>query len=340
MTVTIRDVARQAGVSPATAARALGGYGYVGDEARQRVQSAARALGYLPNNAARTLASGTSNVIGLIAGDIENSFFATAARGLADVVEEFGYTLLVANSDENVTRERRALDSLRANRVDGLVVAPANSNDGDHLAEAVAAGTPIVLLDRTVRGLSVDSAVSDGLAGATAAVKHLLAKGHRRIGIVLDAAETPLSSMTMRLRGWAGAMLGAGLSPDDSLVVYASTPMQDGYQATMELLNRRYPPTAVFTASNFMTIGALRAFRELNISLPRDLSLVAFDDFELLSLYDPPVTAVAQPVRQLGREAGKLLLARMQGDEGKPKRLRLATELVVRASSQVLANRA
>ncbi len=338
MTVTIRDVAQRAGVSPATAARALGGYGYVGDDARQRVNSAAGALGYLPNNVARTLASGTSNVIGLIAGDIENSFFATAARGLADVVEEFGYTLIVANSDENVARERRALDSLRANRVDGLVVAPANSNEGDHLAEASAAGTPIVLLDRTVRGLGVDSAVSDGLAGATAAVKHLLGRGHRRIGIVLDAADAPLSSMTMRLRGWTQAMRGAGLSPDDSLVAYASSPMQDGYAATLELLRRPRPPTAVFTASNFMTIGALRALRELNIVLPRDLSLVAFDDFDLLSLYDPPVTAVAQPVRQLGREAGKLLLARMQGDASKPRRLRLATELIIRASSEQLSH--
>ena len=113
----------------------------------------------------------------------------------------------------------------------------------------------------------------------------------------------------MRLRGWTQAMRGAGPSPDDSLVAYASSPMQDGYAATLELLRRPRPPTAVFTASNFMTIGALRALRELNIVLPRDLSLVAFDDFDLLSLYDPPVTAVAQPVRQLGREAGKLLLA-------------------------------
>ena len=130
-------------------------------------------------------------------------------------------------------------------------------------------------------------------------------------------------------------MRGAGLSPDDSLVAYASSPMQDGYAATLELLRRPRPPTAVFTASNFMTIGALRALRELNIVLPRDLSLVAFDDFDLLSLYDPPVTAVAQPVRQLGREAGKLLLARMQGDASKPRRLRLATELIIppRASS-------
>ena len=187
--------------------------------------------------------------------------------------------------------------------------------------------------------LVADSAVSDSLGGATAAVRLLIARGHRRIGIVIDAAEVPLTSMTMRLRGWAGALRGAGFEADDSLLVYASSPMEDGYKATMELLGRPRPPTAIFTASNFMTIGALRAFRELDIVLPRDLSLVAFDDFELLSLYDPPVTAVAQPVRQLGREAGKLLLARMQGDLGKPRRLRLPTELIVRASSEALRQR-
>jgi len=304
----------------------------VGETARRRILAAARALGYLPNNAARTLASGTSNIIGLVAGDIENSFFATAARGLADVVEEFGYTLIIANSDEDLARERRAVDSLRANKVDGLVVAPADSRDGAHLAEAVSAGTPIVLLDRTVRGLAVDSAVSDGLAGTTAAMRHLLAQGHRRIGMVTNSAHVLLSSMTMRRRGWEDALRGAGIKPDDSLLAVASSPMEDGYRATLELLTGPKPPTAVIAANNFMTIGALRAIRELDIVLCRDLSLVAFDDFELLSLYEPPITAVAQPVRQLGREAGKLLLARMHGDSVKPRRLRLPTELMVRDS--------
>jgi LacI family transcriptional regulator len=330
--VTVRDVALQAGVSQATAARALGGYGYVGETARRRILTAASALGYLPNNAARTLASGTSNIIGLVAGDIENSFFATAARGLADVVEEFGYTLIIANSDEDVARERRAVDSLRANKVDGLVVAPADSRDGTHLADAVSAGTPIVLLDRTVRGLAVDSAVSDGLAGTAAAMRHLLAQGHRRIGMVTNCVHVRLTSMTMRRRGWEDALRSAGIKPDDSLLAVTSSPMEDGYRATLELLTGPKPPTAVIAANNFMTIGALRAVRELDIELRRDLSLVAFDDFELLSLYEPPITAVAQPVRQLGREAGKLLLARMHGDSVSPRRLRLPTELIVRES--------
>lgn len=339
MNVTIRDVAREANVSQAVAARALGGYGYVSAAARRRVLVAAGKLGYLPNNAARTLASGTSNIVGLIAGDIGSIFFATAARALADFVEEFGYTLVVVNSDEDVVRERRAVNSLRAYRVDGLVVAPADNNDGAHLAEANSAGVPIVLFDRTVRGLAVDSAVSDAVAGASAAVEHLLAKGHRRIGIVLGSEDVSLSSMTQRARGWSDTLRAAGVKPDDSLVAVASSPVEDGYKATYELLSRPKPPTAIFTSNYVITVGALRATRELGVVLPRDLSLVAFDDSELLSLYEPPITAVAQPVRQLSREAGKLLLARIQGDTSRPKRLSLPTELIVRDSTADLSQR-
>ena len=298
-----------------------------------RRQSAAHLLGYLPNNAARTLASGTSNLIGFVAGDIEDCFFASLSRGLADLFEEHGYTLIVANSDETLERERRAVDSLRANRVSGLVVAPTNSHDVGHLANAVEAGLPVVLLDRTVRGLAVDSVVSDGFAGAAKAVEHLLNLGHRRIGIVSDPAEAALSSVNPRLRGWADALRRAGIAPDESLMAFASLPLQDGFEATIDLLGRPRRPSALLTASNRMTSGALRAVRELGAEIPGDLSLVAFDDFEVLGLHDPPVTAVAQPVRQMGRQAGKLLLARMQGDLAKSRRLRLPTELIIREST-------
>lgn len=339
MEITIRDVARQAGVSPATAARALGDYGYVSAAARRSVVSAATCLGYRPNNAARTLASGSSDIVGLIVGDIENVFFAPVARGLADVVAGEGYTLLVANSDEEGERERRAVDSLRAHRVDGIVVAPARDVDGGHLAEASSAGTPVVLVDRVVAGLEVDSVVSDSYAGAASGVEHLLARGDTRIGIVIDNLNVPLSSMVSRLEGWRDAMLRAGVAPDDSLVSEGEASMSDGYAPTMRLLAQPSPPTAIFSASNLMTIGALRAIRELGIAMPRDLALVAFDDVPLLSVYDPPVTVVVQPARELGLTAGRMLMARLGGDMSKPKHVQLPTELVVRESSGAMVER-
>jgi LacI family transcriptional regulator len=332
MSVTVREVAQEAGVSQATAARALGGYGYVGPTARRNVLLAAARLGYRPNNAARTLASGSSSIIGLIVGDIENAFFAPLARGLADIVEDYGYTLLVANSDEDVNRELRAVDSLRAHRVDGLVVAPASNMEGGHLVSAQAAGTAVLQVDRVVSGLKIDSVVTDALSGASVGVEQLIAHGHRRVGIVIDSLQTPLSSMVMRLRGWRDTLQAAGLPSDDSLISMADGNKDDGYRATMRLLIRSDRPTALFSASNLMTIGALRAIRELGLSMPDDLALVAFDDLDLLSVYEPPVTVVAQPVRELGREAGKLLLARLQGDRSRPKHAELPTELIVRSS--------
>ena len=168
MAVTIHDVARLARVSPATAGRALGGYGYVSAQARARVEAAARTLGYVPNSVARALASGVSGVIGLVVGDIENPFFAAAARGLADIVEARGYTVLLANSDEDEAREQAAVAALRARQVDGLVVTPHSSSASPHL-EAALAAAPVVLLDRTVRGLAVDAVTVDNAATAASA---------------------------------------------------------------------------------------------------------------------------------------------------------------------------
>jgi DNA-binding LacI/PurR family transcriptional regulator len=170
-------------------------------------------------------------------------------------------------------------------------------------------------------------------------VEHLLARGDTRIGIVIDNLNVPLSSMVSRLEGWRDAMLRAGVAPDDSLVSEGEASMSDGYAPTMRLLAQPSPPTAIFSASNLMTIGALRAIRELGIAMPRDLALVAFDDVPLLSVYDPPVTVVVQPARELGLTAGRMLMARLGGDMSKPKHVQLPTELVVRESSGAMVER-
>ncbi len=180
---TVREVAERARVSQATAARALGGYGYVSEDARDRVKRAAEELGYVRNALAGALASGRSRTVGLIVGDIENPFFAAVARGVADVVEAEGCTLLLANSDEDIEREQRAAETLHARVVDGLIAAPVSGTDGDHL---VAPGRPLVLVDRTIRGLRVDSVTVTNLAGAKTAVNHLLGLGYSSIGVVTD----------------------------------------------------------------------------------------------------------------------------------------------------------
>jgi LacI family transcriptional regulator len=325
MAVTVKDVARAAGVSQATAARVLGDYGYASEAARRRVESSARRLGYTPNHVARALVSRATETVGLVVGDIDNPFFAAVARGLSDVVERRGYTLLLANADEDPDRERRALRALRSKRVDGMVVVPAPRADPASFAD----GTPLVQLDRAVRGLAADAVMVHNAAGAASAVEHLLGLGHTRIGIVSDAPQ--ISSSAERIAGYRRVLRARHLL-DESLVSIGGSSREEAHLAALGLLERPDRPTAVFTANNFMTHGVLLAARELRLRIPRDLALVGFDDLDWTMLVDPPLTVVSQPVTELGRVAGERLLARIDGEIGPPRRLRLDTRLIVRGS--------
>jgi LacI family transcriptional regulator len=330
MGTTIKDVAREAGVSQATAARALAGYGYASERARKKVLAAAERLGYRPHAVARALVSGSTRTLGLVVGDIENPFFALVARGMADVAGRRDYTLLLANSDEDLEEERRAVETLLARRVDGLAVAPTSPGSLAHLSPVAAHGTPLVVLDRPLRGLRVDTVTADNAGGAAAAVGHLIALGHRRIGVVSDSPE--IGSTAERLRGFRAAMRAAGLEVDGGLVSVGGPSADDGYRSARTLLERRDRPSALFTANNLMTLGAVRALCDLGLHMPDDVALLGFDDTDWTTIVSPPLTVVAQPVYELGRVAGERLLLRCAGHAGAPRRIRLPTELVVRAS--------
>ncbi len=327
MAVTIRDVAADAGVSQATAARALGGYGYASPTVRRRVGESARRLGYTPNGVARALVSRSTTTVGLIVGDVENPFFAAAARGLSDVMEAAGHTVLLANADEDPDREARAIETLRRRRVDGLVVVPA---PGTRLGSTPLGDVPVVQLDRAVRGLAADAVLVDNGHGARVAVEHLIGLGHARIGLVSDTPR--ISSSAERIAGYRRALRLAGLEAEPELVSIGGSTQEEGRLAALDLLRREPRPTAVFTANNFMTVGTLLAARELGLRIPEDVALVGFDDLDWTTLVDPPLTAISQPVADLGRAVGARLLARIAGDTGPPRRLRLPTELIVRGS--------
>jgi LacI family transcriptional regulator len=325
MAVTVRDVARVAGVSQATAARVLGEYGYASMDARRRVLDSAANLGYTPNGVARALVSRATHTVGLVVGDIDNPFFAAVARGLSDVVESQGYTLLLANADEDPERERRAMRALRSRRVDGLVVVPAPGAGRSSFQDS----PPLVQLDRAVPGVAADAVMVRNAAGAAGAVDHLLALGHTRIGMVSDSPA--ISSSAERLSGYRRALRPRGLL-DESLISIGGSSQAEGHRAALVLLGRRDRPTAIFTANNFMTHGSLLAARELGLRIPGDLALVGFDDLDWTTLIDPPLTVVSQPVTELGRVAGERLLRRIGGEDGPPRRIRLDTRLIVRGS--------
>jgi LacI family transcriptional regulator len=332
--VTLKDVARRAGVSTATAGRVLGGYGYSSAESRRKVLRAARELGYRVDAVARSLATGRTNAIGLVVADIENPFFAEAARGVSDVAAEHGNTVILANTDEDVGKEETAITVLLEKRVDGLIVTPASSEHQENLAPLLTQGFAVVMLDRKVEGLAADSVLVQNIEGARQAVAYLINLGHKRIGAVCDSLQ--ITTNIERIAGYRQAHAEAGLPLDESLIRVGGYTRQAALEETKALLALPCPPTALFAANNFMTIGALLAIRETGRSIPKDVALVGFDDMDWTTLCQPQLTTVAQPVYELGRVAAERLLARIKGDQSPPAEIRLPVELVVRESCGVM----
>jgi LacI family transcriptional regulator len=338
----VADVAARAGVSSATAARALGGYGRVSDATRARVTTAAHELGYRVNGIARSMVTGQTRTLGLVVADIENPFFAAATRGFGDVARDAGYDVMVVSTDEDPVRERSALGVLVGRRVDGVAVSPASDSDPAHLIELVRSGQPLVLLDRAVRGVSADVVGIDNRVAARLAVEHLVAAGHTRIAMLAGAGygghdgprNVPEALMTGRdrVRGYDDALAEAGLEPPPGYRRVTHFRSSAARAATRELLCLPEPPTAVFCSDSLLSLGVLAGAADVGAIVPRDLSLVAFDDADWMDVVTPPVTVMDQPAYDIGAQAAGLLLRRIDGDRARRRRVLLPTRLIERSS--------
>jgi LacI family transcriptional regulator len=328
--LTIKDVAYKAGVSPATASRVAGNYGYVSKATRQKVLVAIRELGYHPNSIARSMVTKSTHSLGLVVTDITNPFFAHLMRSVEDVTWELGYTLFLANTDENTQREEAVIQAIQERQVDGLILVPATNQSTPYLEHFIQQGIPLVLLDRNIRGLAADAVMVDNENGAYQAVMHLIHLGHRRIGMVIDNLD--ISTNAERLAGYLRAFREADLPVEEQLIQSCQFTEQSAFNLTTEMFNHPQRPTALFAANNLMTLGILRSSREANLRIPEDLALVGFDDLEWTAFSTLQLTAVAQPVQELGNVAAKRLLMRLQGDQTSPMEIRLKTKFIIRKS--------
>ncbi|MET7339008.1 LacI family DNA-binding transcriptional regulator [Nonomuraea sp. NPDC005650] len=354
---TIIDVARDAGVSPATAGRVLGGYGTPSPELVRRVQDSARRLGYRANDVARSIVTGSTRVIGVVVSDIENPFFARAVNGISDRARAAGYEMLLVSTRMELARERSAVEALMAKRVDGMIVASASVSEGGHLRRVREAGVPLVLLDRRNDGAgAVDAVLLDNRAAAQRAVSHLLGLGHRAVAVVTSAtsgegggegggrggggggaprrrrasAEFPSS---LRFKGYLDALDEAGVTCDPGWVLRCDD-ADAACERVRDLLVTRPDVTAIFATTNVMTGGAFRAIMDGDRRCPEDVSLMGFDDHEWSTLVRPQLSVVAQPAYDLGAAAGTVLLGRLSGPgpRSAPSETILQSSLVVRGS--------
>lgn len=333
MSVTIRDVARRAGLSASTVSRALNRCGYVSEEAQQRIAQAIAELGYQPNWMARSLKGKPSRLIGLIIPDIANVYYTAVARSVSEILRTHGYELVLCVSEEDPQIDLHYLRILQEKRVDGIIYAcPARGHNSLFVRQLAAGGMPIVELNRQREKDILDAVLADNFRGAYQMTEYLIGLGHRRIGLVIGELE--LTTGRDRLAGYQRALEDAGIPFDPQLARCGSFTREHGAIGTSDLLQLAQPPTVVFAGSNRILIGVLYVLRERGVRVPDDLSVVAFDDAEWLSIWNPPITAVDIAIEEMARLAVDLLLRRIAGhDKGrKPVTYLLSTSLIERAS--------
>ncbi|MET7314969.1 MULTISPECIES: LacI family DNA-binding transcriptional regulator [Streptomyces] len=334
---TMADVARSAGVSVATVSHVLNGTRPVLPHTRQAVLDAVEQLGYTPNGLARSLVTSRTRSIGLAVSAISNPYFTEILHGVESCALEHGYSLLLADPHDDPEHERTVVQLLHERRVDGVIIAPSAQPDA-LVAYLTRHRLPAVFLDRLLPagaggqdGLpAFDQICADGTEPTARLVGHLAGLGHRRIGLV--AGLPGWSTTAERLDGYRQGLAAAGLPWDERLVVHGDSSAAGAERATEELLSRAAPPTALITANNAMTIGALRALRERGLSVPADMALCCFDDFDWAELFTPRLTAIAQPGRELGAGAVRLLLDRLDAPDRPARTVRLPCSFVHRTS--------
>lgn len=326
--VTIKDVARAAGVSVASVSRALNGHDTVTPETRERIESVARELRYMPHGAARSLITKRTQTVGAVLPDLYGEFFSELIRGMDVAARRSNLHLLVSSSHGSASETGLALRALQG-RVDGLLVMSPHA-DADLLADNLPAHLPTVLMNTRVVGNGYPSLIIDNYAGAYAMVRHLVERGCRRIALIAGPEQN--FDAQERRRGYAAAL--AQLAPGAAeIVIPGDFTEASGYRAAQTVLSRRERPDAVFAANDMMALGCLFALNEAGVRVPQDLAVVGFDDIPLARYVTPALTTVRVRIAELGERAMARLVSTIdQPDRAEARAETLGCDLVVRQS--------
>lgn len=326
---TIYDVARRAGVSAATVSRVINGNATVDTGLAERVQHAMTELDYRPNAVARNLRRSQTSLWAVIISDIGNPFFTSLVRGVEDVAQRAGFSVVLCNSDEDQSKESRYVSAALAEKMAGVIISPSGS--AANVNRLLQARTPVVVIDRELPGISADTVLVDNEHGAEMATEHLIKANCRRIACITGPRK--VSTASRRLRGYQRALKAHGLSQDSDLVRHADYREEGGYAAMASLLDSGARPDGIFAANNLMTIGAVECLVDRGIAIPGEVAVVGFDDIPWAHLVRPSLTTVAQPTYELGRTAAIMLSERIIDPDRATSAITLHTQLKVRDSS-------
>jgi LacI family transcriptional regulator len=335
--VTLRDVARQAGVHPGTASRALNAQtrSLVNPDTARKVLDAAAELGYRPNPIARGLKTNRSFTIGVLIPDLTNPLFPPIVRGIEDALATEGYTALLANSDNDPDKERLHFETMKGRQVEGFIMATAQ-RDHPLIEDAITADTPIVLVNRTVESRRAVAVIPDDRAGTKLAVDHLVGLGHREIAHLVGPKR--FSTGRTRYQGFIEAMRAHDIEPDPKLIMFTESFTEDeGARTFKEVLDSGPEFTAVFAGNDLIALGCYDVMSERGIRCPDDISVIGFNDIPLLDKMKPPLTTIRIPHYEIGLRAAELVLERLQDPGAPPVTISLPPELIVRGSTAALA---
>jgi LacI family transcriptional regulator len=333
--ITIRDVAQAAGVSLSSVSRALNGGKNVSARVAREVAAAANKLGYQPDFLARSLRTRSTGMVGCLVPDVSNPLCASIVQAAEARLRDAGYLLVVANTSNDPARERAAAGEFRGRRVDGMLVQPGSDASGKAWRELVSAGTPVVLLDRDSPEQDNDihwpAVLVDHRGGARAATRYLIGLGHRRIALLTPGAR--MRPSRERIAGFREVFVEAGIDPAGAQLCIQESSMDFAQGDALALLRGSERPTAMIALGTRILAGALRAARDLGLSVPGDLSVLSVGDTDLAAVHTPAITALRWSLEDVGRAAAELLLQRLRGDDGGAQsRALLPVDLVLRDS--------
>jgi LacI family transcriptional regulator len=324
---TLADVAKVAGVGVMSVSRVVNGTRKVSSETEEKVRAAIRRIGYEPNEAARVLKGHRAKILGLIVPDLADPFFATCANAIQEVAREAGYMTLMVASGHQANVERQQAEVMMQRQIAGLIIIPTGL-ENDYFLKARASGLSIISLDRPLENVDADAVLVDNREASMRVVQHLIGHGHKDILCILD--EYRMFTKQERLAGYMQAMREAKLTTRVCMVGPTSGTVAEQLPAILASVPK---PTAIFAASDLLTVQVLRQLQGMHIMIPDEIALAVFDDFDAATLITPQITAVRQPVADLGRKAVSLLLQRIEGESTLPaSHVVLQTELIIRAS--------
>ncbi|MBZ9609629.1 LacI family transcriptional regulator [Clostridium estertheticum] len=340
MTVTISDIAQKSKVSHATVSRVLNNSGYVKDETRKKVQKVIKDLNYTPSAIARSLSKSKTNTIGVIVPDINNLFFGEIIKGVTEIADEHNLNIILCDTDENKDKELKAINVLRQQRIQGLLITPTfykDSGNSENLNALKSLEIPIILIDGHVEYLDFSGVFIDHIKGAYAGTTTLIEAGHTKIAIITGNMNSRPAKE--RLLGYEKALEANNIPVAKEYIFYGDYKYETAYEITKQILKMDNRPTAIFVSSNTMILGCIKAFYEEKIDVPRDMAIIGFDKLDMLNIIGMNISFINGPSIELGRIGMRMLLENLNSNKPTEiKRVTILPEILLKGSEKYIEN--